>query len=239
MRIRVAEIAGGAAVVLLAIGYVGSASALQEDLKGPAQYAARHWEPGDVIALPDHALTTAIEEYLASDKRQIPLWPQLGVRQRYVEGFDLALDPSGRLPSRVWVVADGSVSGVTHFEKVLVRKGYEVGDFKEFNGSSIVLYASTTPVTSMLVPTNGATVRGTNVALTAKASVPLTNVTRVRFLLSGQGYPERFVGNQFFPRFSFWNSTTVPNGTYSLRSLATSQSGRSSYSRAITITVDN
>ena len=142
MRIRVAEIAGAAAVVLLAIGYVGSASALQEDLKGPAQYAAQHWEPGDVIALPDHALTTAIEEYLASDKRQIPLWPQLGVRQRYVEGFDLSLHPSGRLPRRVWLVADGSVSGVTRFEKVLVREGYEVGTSKMFNGSSI---CSTTP----------------------------------------------------------------------------------------------
>ncbi len=61
MKIRVVEIAGAAAVVLLAIGYVGSASALQEDLKGPAQYAAQHWEPGDVIALPDHALTAAID----------------------------------------------------------------------------------------------------------------------------------------------------------------------------------
>ena len=59
-------------------------------------------------------------------------------------------------------------------------------------------------------------------------------------MLSGGGRPTQFVGNQFFPgRFSYWNSTTVPNGTYSLRSLATSGAGRSSYSRAITITVDN
>jgi Bacterial Ig domain len=102
-----------------------------------------------------------------------------------------------------------------------------------------VLYDSTTPVTSVRVPSDGATVRGTNVALTANASVPLTYVTRVRFVLSGEGQPTRFIGNQFFPRFSFWNSTTVPNGTYSLRSLATSGAGRSSYSPAITITVDN
>ena len=47
-------------------------------------------------------------------------------------------------------MSDGSVPGVTRFEKVLVQEGYEVGDFKVFNGSSILLYASTTPVTSLL-----------------------------------------------------------------------------------------
>jgi uncharacterized membrane protein len=238
-QIRVAEIIGAVVVVLLAIGYYGSASSLQEDLKGPALYAAQHWQPGDVIALPDHALTSAVDYYLTNDKRPISLWPQLGVRQRYVEGFDLSLHPSGSLPSRVWLVSDNSVSGVTRFEKNLVREGYEVGDYKVFNGSTILLYESTIPVTSMLVPSNGATVRGASVALTADASVTLSFVTRVQFVLSGGGLPMQFVGNQFFPRFSYWNSTTVPNGTYSLRSLATSGAGRSSFSRAITITVDN
>ena len=239
MKIRVVEIAGAAAVVLLAIGYVGSASALQEDLKGPAQYAAQHWEPGDVIALPDHALTAAIDDYLASDERQIPLWPQLGVRQRYVEGFDLSLHPSGRLPRRVWVVTDGSVPGVRRFEKVLVQKGYEAADYKVFNDSSILLYESTTPVTSMRTPSDGATIRGASVELFANASVPLSSIKKVQFVLSAKGQPTRFIGYSFFPRLSYWASGTVPNGTYSLRSLATSGSGRTSYSRAITITVDN
>ncbi len=234
-----AGIVGVTAVIFLVVGYFGSASALQEDLKGPTQFAVQHWEPGDVIALPDHALTSAVEYYMTSDNRQIPLWPQVGVQQRFVEGFDLSLHPSGNLPRRVWIVSDGSVPGVTPFEKTLVHEGYEVGNFKQFNAASILLYVSTQPVTSMLVPASGATVSGTNVSLTAKASVPQSLIRSVRFVLSGAGQPTRFIGNAFFPRFSFWDSTTVPNGTYSLRSLATSGTGRSSYSRAITITVDN
>lgn len=238
-QIRVAATVGVAAVVLLVIGYFGSASALQEDLKGPAQYAVQHWEPGDVIALPDHALTSAVDDYLTSDRSQIPLWPQLGVRQRYVEGFDLSLHPSGRLPRRVWVVSDGSVPGVTRFEKVLVQKGYEVGDYKVFNGSTIVLYESTVPVTSVQIPSNGATVSGTHVSLAAAAHVDSSSINKVQFVLSGGGLPKRFIGKVWFLRVDYWNSTTVPNGTYSLRSLATSGAGRSTYSRAITITVDN
>jgi hypothetical protein len=67
---------------LLVIGYLTSASAQQEDLQSPALFAAQHAQNGDVIALPDHAITSAIDYYLASDKRHINLWPQLGVGQR-------------------------------------------------------------------------------------------------------------------------------------------------------------
>ena len=129
---------------------IGSASALQEDLKGPAEYAAQYWEPGDVIALPDHAITSAIDYYLTNARRPILLWPQLGVRQRYVEGFDLLLHPSGHDPRRVWLVSDGSVAGVTRFEKLLDSEGYVIRGFRQFNGSSILLYYSTQPTTSII-----------------------------------------------------------------------------------------
>jgi 4-amino-4-deoxy-L-arabinose transferase-like glycosyltransferase len=238
-HLRVAAILGAAAVVLLVIGYLGSASALQEDLKGPTRYAVQYWEPGDVIALPDHALTSVVQYYMASDNRQIPLWPQLGVRQRFVEGFDLSLHPSGRLPRRVWLILDGSVPGVTHFEKTLAKEGYDAVGYKTFDTAALVLYESTVPVTSVLSPSNGTTVSGTNVELIAKASAPNSSIKEVRFVLSGGGLSPRFVGNEFFARYSYWDSTTVPNGTYSLRSLATSASGKGSLSRAITITVDN
>ena len=60
---------GAVAVVLLVVGAVGSASALQEDLQSPARYVAQHAQKGDVIALPDHAITSVIDYYLASDRR--------------------------------------------------------------------------------------------------------------------------------------------------------------------------
>jgi hypothetical protein len=241
-RIRVARTVGAAAAVLLVIGFIGAASSLQEDLEGPAEYAAQNWEPGDVIALPDHAITSAIDYYLTNARRPILLWPQLGVRQRYVEGFDLVLHPSGHDPSRVWLVSDGSVAGVTRFGKLLESEGYVIRGFKQFNGSSILLYYSTQPSTSIIAPSDGATLSGPEVFLDARANDYGIGLTKLQFVLSGAGYPRTVIGSATDTRIGgvlSWNTTTVPNGIYSLQSLATNAAGRSSYSAAITIKVKN
>ena len=241
-RIRAARTVGAAAAVLLVIGSIGSASSLQEDLKGPAEYAAQYWEPGDVIALPDHAITSAIDYYLTNARRPILLWPQLGVRQRYVEGFDLVLHPSGPDPRRVWLVSDGSVAGVMRFEKLLDSEGYVVRGFKQFNGSSILLYYSTQPSTSIIAPSDEATLSGPKAFLDAGESDYEVKVTKLQFVLSGIGYRRTVLGSATDTLAGWvfsWNTTTVPNGTYSLRSLATNAAGKSSYSPAITVKVEN
>jgi mannosyltransferase len=233
---------GLAVAVLLVIGDLSSASAQQEDLQSPARYAAQLATNGDVIALPDHAITSAIDYYLASDKRHIALWPQLGVGQRYVEGLDLTLHPSGRLPRRVWLVADGSVPGVARFKRVLENDGYRVRAQKQFNGSTLVVYDSTRPGTSVVVPSNGAILSGTNAVLDATPTSPGVRITKVQFVLSGGPFSQRVVGTTAFSEVGaivLWNTTSVPNGTYSLQSLATDEAGNSGYSRAITIRVDN
>ena len=242
LKSRAMAACGVTATVLLGIGYFGSASAQQEDLQGPAQYAVQHSEKGDVIALPDHAITSAVRYYLTNDSSQLRLWPQLGVRQRYVEGLDLSLHPSGALPHRVWVVNDGSVPGVRRFEGILVHHGYEVGDFKQFNGTSVVLYYLSIPTTAVVIPSNGATLRGTASFLLAHAWPHGAKVTKVQFVLSGNGYRKAVIGAASFTRIGSafsWNTTTVPNGSYSLQSLATNDVGTSSYSAAITIRIDN
>ena len=142
-------------VVLLIIGYFGSASAQQEDLQGPAEYAVEHWQSGDAIALPDHAITSVIRYYVTNNVAEWRLWPQLGVRQRYVEGLDLLMHPSGSLPRRVWLVADGSVAGVPRFERALIRDGYVITDSEQFNGASIVLFKLPMPTISVPIPSNG------------------------------------------------------------------------------------
>jgi uncharacterized membrane protein len=133
---------GVTAAYVLAIGYLSSASALQEDLRSPARYVAMNAQHGDVIALPDHAMSSAIEYYLAGDDRHVPLWPQLGVRQHYVEGFDLSPAPSSTSgsPRRVWLVTDGSVPGVERFEGSLERDGYALSQEKQFTGVTLLLY---------------------------------------------------------------------------------------------------
>jgi hypothetical protein len=238
---RMTAVAAIAAVVLLVFGFVSAASAQQEDLQGPAQYVAGHAQPGDVIALPDHAITAAVGYYLTNDKARIPLWTQLGVGQRYVEGFDLALHPSGHPPHRVWLVTDGSVAEVTRFQKILLQQGYLLVGYKLYDQSTLLLYQSSQLTTAVGVPANGSTVRGV-VPLVANAGADLTIVTKIRFVLSGNGYAMREIGQAYFTKvgaLTFWNSATVPNGTYSLRSVATTASGSSGDSRAITITVDN
>ena len=133
---------GVIAVYVLAIGYLSSASALQEDLRSPARYVAMNVQDGDVIALPDHAISSAIEYYLASENRHVPLWPQLGLRQQYVEGFDLSLAPSstGGIPRRVWLVTDGSVPGIERFEAALQYEGYALSEEQQFTGVTLLLY---------------------------------------------------------------------------------------------------
>jgi hypothetical protein len=235
-------ILGTAAAVLLVIGYVESASTLQEDLKSPGQYLAQHAQNGDAVALPDHALTSAINYYLASDNRPIPLWPQLGVRQRYVEGFDLLLHPSGRLPHRVWLLADGSVS-VARFQKAAVQDGYQAVNYIQFNGSALILYDSTLPVGAVIVPSSGATLSGTSAILDSRwLHVYGVNIAKVQFALTGGSYSKTVIGTAGLTGAGYlyaWNTTGIPNGTYLLQSLATDRAGKTNFSPAITIKVAN
>ena len=139
-------------------------------------------------------------------------------------------------------MSDGSVPGVTHFEKVLVQDGYVVENYKQFNGSTLLIYHSALPITAVIVPSSGATLRGTRVTLVAIASAYQGGISKVQFVLSGGSYVKTPIGTTSltnFVAYLAWNSTSVPNGTYSLQSLATNGNGKTSYSTAITINVDN
>jgi len=139
--LRVLAAVGVVAAGLLAAGYLSSASALQEDLQGTAGYVAMHAYPTDQIAVPDHALTSAIGYYLAREKRLVPLWPQTGVWQRYVEGLDLVSDRATANPApRVWLVTDGSVPGVAQFQKRLRLDHYSLLKQVHFTGVTLLLY---------------------------------------------------------------------------------------------------
>jgi peptidoglycan/LPS O-acetylase OafA/YrhL len=100
---------------------------------------------------------------------------------------------------------------------------------------------TTPPSTSILVPSNDASVSGAHVVLDAGASDNF-GVTKVDFhltggtlhnVLIGTGYPESFGW------FTEWNSTTVPNGTYTLQSDAYDSFGEKGVSVPISVTVAN
>jgi len=94
--------------------------------------------------------------------------------------------------------------------------------------------------TAVLIPSNGATLRGTAAVLDASASGP-GDVTGVQFELTGGVLSHHVVGTAA-PTMYGWiaesNTTQVPNGTYTLRSVATDSAGTVT-SAPITITVSN
>jgi Bacterial Ig domain len=89
-------------------------------------------------------------------------------------------------------------------------------------------------------PSNGSTVSGTAIL---DASVrEYVKVTNIDYYLSGRSLPEKLVA-QARPTslgwFTEWNTTTVPNGSYTLRCVAVGTDGSRSPSSAIHVTVKN
>jgi peptidoglycan/LPS O-acetylase OafA/YrhL len=78
---------------------------------------------------------------------------------------------------------------------------------------------TTPPTTSVLAPSNHASVSGTHVLLDASASADF-GVTKVQFRLTGGTLRNALIGSghlELFGWFTQWNSTTVPDGTYTLQ----------------------
>jgi polyvinyl alcohol dehydrogenase (cytochrome) len=95
------------------------------------------------------------------------------------------------------------------------------------------------PTTSVLIPSNGATVSGSTL-LDASAS----NATSVEFQLFGGVYG--FYGPilctatpTYYGWLCSWNTTTVPNGSYVVSSLAFNSTGSAYSMGGVTITVNN
>ena len=104
-----------------------------------------------------------------------------------------------------------------------------------------MLYYFTLPATAVLAPRGGSTLSGTAVSLSASASSDGFGITKLQFVLSGGPYSKMvIVGHRaqlcYYLRLE---QHQHPNGTYRLQSLATDGAGKTSYSPAITIKVDN
>jgi alpha-tubulin suppressor-like RCC1 family protein len=95
--------------------------------------------------------------------------------------------------------------------------------------------------TTVLVPSNGATLSGTAAVLDASATGDAV-VTSVQFELSNASVTDEVIGTaapSLYGWFVKWNSTAVANGTYTLQSVATETGGTTATSPGITVTVQN
>ena len=97
------------------------------------------------------------------------------------------------------------------------------------------------PATTMLVPAGGATVSGGAQLLDASAS-SLVGIAKVVFQLSGGALTNQAIGTgtpTIYGELAQWNTLGVPNGTYTLQSIATDQLGSTGSSAPISVTVNN
>jgi hypothetical protein len=120
--------------------------------------------------------------------------------------------------------------------------GWEVrASFTNYLGSATSGAATITvtpPTTNVVLPSNAATVSGTQY-LDATASA---GVTRVQYELTGGSLSDAVIATgipTIYGWLASWNTTTVPNGSYTLQSVASYAGGVSAASTPITISVTN
>jgi hypothetical protein len=109
-------------------------------------------------------------------------------------------------------------------------------------GAGISVTVDNLPLqTAVLVPSNGATLSGSSAVLDASAS-GTSDVTGVQFVVSGGSISDQVVGTAsptIYGWIAEWNTTGVPNGSYTLQSVATEMGGTTAMSTGVTIMVNN
>jgi hypothetical protein len=95
------------------------------------------------------------------------------------------------------------------------------------------------PSTSVVLPTNNATVSGTSQVFDAVASL---GAIQVQYEITGGTLSGSVIAKGalwIFGWLAEWNTTTVPNGTYVLQSIASYSGGVTTISSPVTIEVNN
>lgn len=95
------------------------------------------------------------------------------------------------------------------------------------------------PSSTVVLPVNNATVSGTSQVFDAVAS---SGATKVQYEITGGTLSDSVIATGVLWIFGWlaeWNTTSVPNGTYTLQSVASYPGGVTATSSPVTITVDN
>jgi hypothetical protein len=105
----------------------------------------------------------------------------------------------------------------------------------------ITVTVNNQPTTSVLIPSGGASLSGSTALLDASASSAV-GIASVTYELSGNGLTDQVIATgtpTLYGYLARWNTTAVPNGTYSLTSVATDTVADATTSASVSITVDN
>jgi phospholipase C len=117
---------------------------------------------------------------------------------------------------------------------------YDTSGTVVYSNDVVIGVDNTPPVTQIVLPSSGATLSGVN-WLDATASDNV-GVARVEFHLTGGSLSNKLLGTAtptIYGWLAGWNSATVPNGTYSLQSIAFDEAGNSASSALVPVTIAN
>ena len=148
---------------------------------------------------------------------------------------------SGTLPAGLTLSSNGTISGVpTSFgTSTFSVKATDMALPTQTATAPLTLNViEAPPSTNVGIPSSGATVSGSQV-LAAGAS---SGVTSVKYEITGGSLNDDVIATAtatIYGWLASWNTTAVPNGTYSLQSVAAYGGGVSGTSPGITITVAN
>ena len=153
----------------------------------------------------------------------------------------------GALSDQIIATATATIYGwVAQWNTTSVPNGtYALQSVAAYGGGSgtspavSLTVANTPPTTAVLIPGSGSTLSGSSSLLDASASA---NVTGVRYELSGGALSDQIIATATATIYGWvaqWNTTSVPNGTYALQSVAAYGGGGSGTSPAVPVTVAN
>ena len=151
-----------------------------------------------------------------------------------------ALIATGVSTSIGWLAAWNSTT-VPDGTYTLQAEAYDGAGLHGFSAGVTVVVENTPPSTSVLIPSSGTSVSGTQMTLDASAT-PNVGVNQVQFRLTGGSLDNALIATAtptFYGWLAQWNSATVPNGTYTLQSEASDGAGYQGVSTGVTVVVDN
>jgi hypothetical protein len=123
----------------------------------------------------------------------------------------------------------------------LTGVAYDAAGNQAYGNGATIIVENSPPATSVLVPSNGASVSGTQVVLDGSTPGNL-GVTKVEFHLTGGTLNNALVATgspTYYGWVAHWDSTTVPDGSYTLQSEASDGAGYVGISPSISVTVAN
>jgi lysophospholipase L1-like esterase len=184
------------------------------------------------LGLPDAALTDLQQEgsLLETDLLAAAQGAHVLLADPYAAGMG---NHTGCAPAlQQWTAPLAAVNSFPYHPTAL---GHEVMAGEILNALG---YSLPTPSTTLVEPLNGAILHGRQY-LDAGAS---SGVTQVLYELSGGSLNDQVIAiasPTVYGWLASWKSRTVPNGTYTLQSVATNNVGSTAVSSGITITINN